>query len=169
MLALSASDIANSQPDSSLLNRIALNYRLKAITSLKVAISSGLQTFEKGNAMLGTCYNLFAQSTLIEDGVIEYMTFIRGCIVLGLQMLAQKMQFVFHSMWGQDNVARLSPGLIAAPLIDGERARAACASLERCKTLCEKAAELEMLGYLLSSARSLLTSSHAGMLEELLP
>jgi hypothetical protein len=162
MLALSASDIARSQPASSDLTHAALAYRLKAVTSLNTAMSIGIQSFEQGNAMLATCYNLFVQSTLIDDGLIEYMTFIRGCIIVGLQMLAKNMKFLFHSMWGDENIASLSPSLKVAPLIDAHRVKAACTSLEGFNHLCVRKAEIEVYGLLLGTARALFTSSQDG-------
>lgn len=162
MLALSASDIARSESAFSHLTHAALAYRLKAVTSLNTAMSIGIQSFEQGNAMLATCYNLFVQSTLIDDGLAEYMTFIRGCIIIGLQMLAKDMKFLFHSMWGDENIASLSPSLKDAPLIDAYHVKAACTSLAGFNHLCVRKAEIEMYRLLLGVARALFTSSQDG-------
>ena len=161
MLAVSASDIARSR-SASQLTHAALAYRIKAVTSLNTAMSLGIQSFEQGNAMLATCYILFVQSTLIDDGLVEYMTFIRGCIIVGLQMLAKDMKFIFHSMWGDENIATLSPGLKSAPLIDPHAVKAACTSLDRLKHLCLRKAMVEMYERLLGTARALFISSQRG-------
>lgn len=112
--------------------------------------------------MFATCYNLFVQSTLIDDGLIDYMTFIRGSIIISKQMLAQGMEFVFHSIWGDDSVSTLNPSLKDAPLIDADRVKAACKSLEGFKHLCLGQVETEMHGLLLSTARALFASSWDG-------
>jgi len=89
MLALSASDLADPNNGRDIqsaadLTNTALNYRVKAITALKRALSAPQQSFEQGNAMLATCFSLLFQSVLLDDGLIEYMTFIRGVIAVSV-------------------------------------------------------------------------------------
>jgi len=91
MLALSASELAISPTSneiySSQLTHIGLDYRVKAITALSVAISTPLKSFEQANAMLATCFVLLFQSVLMEDGLIEYMSFIRGVIAVSIHSM----------------------------------------------------------------------------------
>jgi len=88
MLALSASELASSrtstQSQSSELTNTGLGHRVKAITALNTAISASIQSFEQGNAMLATCFILLFQSVLMDDGLIEYMSFIRGVIAVSI-------------------------------------------------------------------------------------
>lgn len=163
ILALSASDLTKTNTYSPELKRTALAYRLKAITSLSASISLGIKSFEEGNAMIATCYNLFVQSVFIDDGLTEYMTFIRGAILIGKQMVERSMKFLFHSMWADDSeIYTLHPSLNNTPLISPKHVTAACLSLEKLHSLCLKKTELEMLGLLLSMARALFTSSRDG-------
>ncbi|KAL2159135.1 hypothetical protein VTH06DRAFT_2567 [Thermothelomyces fergusii] len=42
--------------------------------------------FEEGDALMATCFALTYQSVLLEDGMAEYMTFIRGIIIVAIQI-----------------------------------------------------------------------------------
>jgi hypothetical protein len=164
MLALSASELATCEPANSDLTCTAMTHRVKAITSLNNAISSGITSFEQGNAMLATCYSLLFQSTLINDGLVEYMTFIRGCVVVGMQMGTKNMKFVFHHMWGDESVELIDPGLKLTPLVDSKSVGAACRSIEKFRHLCHKKCEVDVYALLLNMARALFTSSRDGEL-----
>jgi len=164
MLALAASDLAESHPESSKqLTYTAMSNRVKAIGSLNAAISSGLTRFEQGNAMLATCFALVFQSVLIDDGLAEYMTFIRGTIVVGIQMGMKRMNILFHHLFGDQSVEKIDPYMKAASLIDPDLVRAALRSLEKIRPLCNSRLEIEVYGMLLSTARALITSSRDGM------
>jgi hypothetical protein len=160
MLALSASDLASKQPLSPDLPRLALTYRCKAITSLNAAISKPLSSYEECNAMLATCYSLLFQSVLMPDGLIEYMTFIRGVMVVAIHMGKGSMKFLFHSMWNQ--VELMDDDLRKAPLIDPQLATGACRSLEAIVGFVVNPREIEYYGHLLTAARALFTSSRDG-------
>ncbi|KAK4167381.1 hypothetical protein QBC43DRAFT_311707 [Cladorrhinum sp. PSN259] len=41
---------------------------------------------EEGNALMATCFALTFQSVLLDDGMVEYMTFIRGIVIVAIQM-----------------------------------------------------------------------------------
>ncbi|TGO36181.1 hypothetical protein BHYA_0133g00230 [Botrytis hyacinthi] len=162
ILALSASDLA-SDPTASTKSRnltcTAIHHRVKTIASLNAAISSGVNSFEEGNAMLATCFILLFQSTLISDGLVEYMTFIPGTIAIAICMGSQQIKFIFRESWGNQDINSMDSALKQTPLIDGELAKSACRSIESLLPLCKAQGELDMYGALLITARSLITSS----------
>ncbi|TGO45925.1 hypothetical protein BCON_0355g00040 [Botryotinia convoluta] len=161
MLALSASDLASDPTDSTAscnLTCTAIHHRVKAIASLNAAISSGVNSFEEGNAMLATCFILLFQSTLISDGLVEYMTFIRDTIAIAMCMGSQQINFIFRELWGNQDMNSMDMALQQTPLIDGELAKSACRSIESLLPLCKAQGELDMYGALLATARSLITS-----------
>jgi len=165
MLALSASDISDTQPSPSgpELTCTAITHRVRAISSLNKAICSGIQSSEQGNAMLATCCALFLQSTYINNGgLVEYMTFIRGCIIIGAQMDTRNMKLLFNSMWGDENVSAIDSSRVTEPLINPDRVAASCRSFEQFAHLCKGKQEAEMHGLLLGTARALYTSSQDG-------
>ena len=163
MLALSASDIAESNPSSASreLGCVAMSHRVKAIASLNEAIGKPIQSVEQGNAMIATCFSLLLQSTLIDDGIVEYMTFVRGVLVVSMHMGQKNIRFLFEHMFDQAEVVESE--LTESPLIDPQHARHACRSLELLCPLVQNAREVEFYGHLLSAARALFTSSRDGM------
>ncbi|KAJ4307141.1 hypothetical protein N0V88_000518 [Collariella sp. IMI 366227] len=99
ILGYAASDLlVNSDPS---LLEAAMTHRLKAIKAIKKALSSSSTTtvtithppchlFEEGNALMATCFALTYQSVLLPDGMAEYMTFIRGVVIVAIQMYLYK-------------------------------------------------------------------------------
>jgi len=162
MLALAASDLAEQYPESSHLSCTAMSHRVKAIGALNAAISSGMSHFEQGNAMLATCFTMIFQSVLIEDGLAEYLTFIRGTIVVGVQMGMKRMHVLFDQLFENRDMEKIDPRMKAAPLIEPELVRVAIRSLEKLAPLCKSKVEIEVYGGLLSIARALVTSSRDG-------
>lgn len=170
MLALAASDLATgngniSPSDRSQLTSVALGHRVKAISTLNNAIAYGIEDFRRGNAMLATCFALIFQSTLIEDGFIEYMTFIRGTIAVGIQMGMSKMKFLFMNLFGDQGGGGsngLGPALAATPLIEPAVAASSCRSFERFEHLCQTKVEKEIHTLLYNTACSLKISSQEG-------
>jgi hypothetical protein len=160
MLALSASELSSTTNDQQLVVA-ALSHRVKSIESLGIAISRGFDSFEEGNAMLATCFSLLFQSVLLNDGLTEYMSFIRGTMAIGTKMGKSGMKFLFTNMFANET-AHLEPALQAASLIRADIVSAACRSLERIAPLCQKPVELLMYGTLLNMARTLITSSRDG-------
>lgn len=164
MLALAASDLASSSPGDSALTLSAISHRVTAIKALNVALSRGVHTMEEGNAMLATCYALCFQSALMADAFPEYMSFIRGCMVVAWQMGAKRLTFIFEGMLGEDQLVRMGPYLQGAPDIEPALTRAAIESLERCAHLVVRESEREFHACCLEIARASAVSSRHGKL-----
>jgi hypothetical protein len=165
MLALSASDLASGKehtPEGSQLISTALGHRVKAISALNCAISVGLDRFEQANAMLATCFALLFQSTLLDDGLIEYMTFFRGTIALSIQMGCRRMKFLFQNLFGDQGFKKIDSAISSTPLIKPEVVAAACRSFERFSHLCRSKVETEVYTILYGIAQSLRASSRDG-------
>lgn len=91
------------------------------------------------------------------------MSFIRGCIAIGMCMASKKYTFIFANMFGDEQMKMLDPKMLNTPLIEANVVRAACRSLEKMKHLCVTKVEIEMFGLLLAMARDLVTSSRDGI------
>lgn len=162
MLALSASDLASSQeqtPEGTELTSTALAHRVKAITALNSAITAGIGRFDQGNAMIATCFALLFQSTFFDDGLVEYMSFIRGTTAVCIQMGINRMRFLFDNLLGDENIDQT---LMTAPLVTPEAAAAACRSFEQFQHLCQSETEIQVYTVLVAIARSLEISSRDG-------
>lgn len=135
MLALAASDISGYSPNDSAMALSGINHRVRAIESLSTALSRGVHTMEEGNAMLATCYTLVFQSALIADGFAEYMSFIRGCMVVAWQMGVKQLKFVFEGILSDEQLVKMGPYLQGTPDIDPDLTNGAIGSLEACRPL----------------------------------
>jgi hypothetical protein len=165
MLALAASDLAcGSRPvfDRPQLTSVALAHRVKAISALNNAIAAGIPGFEVGNAMIGTCFALVFQSTLINDGFSEYMTFIRGVLAISIQMGMVKMKFLFTNLWGDQGFSKVASAIPTTPPIKPEIVAACCRSFERFSNLCRSKTQIEVYTVLEGIARSLISSPRDG-------
>jgi hypothetical protein len=169
MLGLSASDLTTKITQTSALACSAMTHRVQAIKSLNRALSKGLHTFEEGNAMLATCYVLIFQSVLLDDGLAEYMSFIRGVVLIAQNMGCKRMKFLFHSFLGMDALAQMDPHLKEGPEINPGPVNAGCKSLEAFGPLCQRDYEKNFHGSLLKTARALYTSSRNGKKSPMLP
>jgi hypothetical protein len=163
MLALSASDIeATSGKPSSELAQAAISHRILAIKSFNRALSAGLHTFEEGNAMLATCWILLYQSILIDQGLSEYLTFVRGCVLVLLQMGSKNLKLLFMNLVSDDEIEKTRPYLQHMPAVDLRSVDAAYASLEGLRPLCEREVEKMLQQRLLEIVRNFYLSSCDG-------
>ncbi|KAK9798826.1 putative C6 zinc finger protein [Seiridium cardinale] len=95
ILGPSASELMVKEPS---LLTFAMAHRLKAIKAIKKTLAEipKSNTFEQGNALMATCFALTFQSVMLDDGMAEYMTFIRGIIITAIQMWCKGAKFLFH-------------------------------------------------------------------------
>jgi hypothetical protein len=140
LLGLAASDLSKSTPSSSL-QTAAMTHRLKAIRAIKQTLSSVPRsstgsTWEEGNALMATCFALTFQSVLLDDGMVEYMTFIRGVIIVGIQMYIKGARLLFGQFLGEGQVELLRPIMEQVPLVNGEWARGAMEAIDGLEGLC---------------------------------
>ena len=158
MLALSASDLADPVDDRGLITT-AISHRVRAIEALSKAVTEGITCWEKGNAMLATCFVLVFQSLFLDDGLTEYISFLRGIFAIAMELSQKKMKFVFTKYFPRDQLNMLEPRLASVPLIKNALVSGACTSMEKMSTLCKTQTEIDLHGLLLSTALSLNTSS----------
>lgn len=164
MLALSSSDIedALSQHSPDLIQS-AMSHRVLAIKYLNRALSTGLHTIEAGNAMLATCLVLAYQSMLMDEGIADYLTFVRGCVLVSIQMSCRGLKFLFKHLLSMDELMKIRPLLQGPPLADLGPVNAAYTSLEAFKHLCEREYEKAFHGHLVEIVNLFYSSSRDGM------
>jgi hypothetical protein len=76
--------------------------------------------FEEGNALMATCFALTYQSVLLDDGLAEFMTFIRGIMIVAIQMYCKGATLLFGHLLGDQQTARLEPYMREVALIDAD-------------------------------------------------
>jgi hypothetical protein len=161
ILGLAASDLM--QQDATL-QTAAMTHRLKAIRAIKKTLSDvpRSDTFEEGNALMATCFALTFQSVLLDDGMAEYMTFIRGVIIVAIQMYIKGARLLFGAFLGDRQLDILQPVMERVPLIDGDWARGAVEAVEGLQGLCRGEMERAYWERILEMARELGVSSWGG-------
>lgn len=137
ILGLAASELIAS--DASLAEA-AMAHRLKSIQAIKRKLAESNQgiTYAEGNALIATCFALTFQSVILEDGMTEYMAFIRGVIIVVIQMWKAGVNFMFKHLLEQDQKDLLKPHIDKITLPDGmwEWKAGALASLAGIRSLC---------------------------------
>jgi len=83
MLALGASHLTMSSSSLSELESRALSHRVVAIKSLNKALSRPATSKEEADARFATFMNLTFQSTCMKDGLADFLTMLRGCMLQG--------------------------------------------------------------------------------------
>jgi hypothetical protein len=144
ILGYSASELIRTDPS---LVTVAMNHRVKAIRSIKARLSDAHRTtsYEEANALVATCFALTFQSVSLDDGLAEYMTFIRGIVILAIQMAFKGIQPVFSNLMDQDQNKILEPLMEGLPLIQRGWADAASEAVASLRPLCVEGVELEYL------------------------
>lgn len=118
---------------------------------------------ETGNAMLATCYVLVFQSSLISDGFPEFMSFIRGCMVVAFQMGMKRMKFIFENMMPDDQLGVIGPSLELHPGLASSVTDPVIESLRNFEHLMMKPYEKEFFSALMQIAVKSQESSRGGV------
>jgi len=93
--------------------------------------------FEEGNALMATCFALTYQSVLLEDGMTEFMTFIRGIMIVAISMYCRGATLLFGPLLGDRQTQLLEPHMKGLDLIDAGFAARAVAAVEGLRGLVE--------------------------------
>ncbi|PHH75862.1 hypothetical protein CDD82_4236 [Ophiocordyceps australis] len=159
ILGLAASELSHG--DASLVTA-AISYRVRAVSAIKkrlVEASTTETTYEEANALVATCFALTFQSVSLDDGLAEYMTFIRGIFIVGMQMLLKGISPIFGCLFdGKQNEA-MAPVMQHLPLIQKPWVDASVVAISGLRPLCATALDLDYYHQLLNIASKLYTSS----------
>ncbi|KAF9878587.1 C6 zinc finger protein [Colletotrichum karsti] len=159
ILGMAACDLMNTDPS---LLAFAMAHRVKAIKAIKKSLAdlpkTGTTT-EHANALVATCFALTFQSVTFEDGMAEFMTFIRGILIVGAQMMCKGIKPVFVNMFDEDSKAILEPKMANLPLVKTEWADSAVEAIGGLRHLCRHEVEIEYYEFIYEMASKLHTSS----------
>lgn len=162
ILGYSASELIHSDPS---LVTAAMNHRIKAIRAIKKRLSEASKTdtnYEEANALVATCFALTFQSVLLDDGLAEYMTFIRGILIVAMQMAFRGIKPVFPTLFESEQNAILAPFMEDLPLIQKGQADAAVEAIRNLRPLCSLQVEIEYQQELQAIAETLYINSFDG-------
>lgn len=162
ILGFAASELLRT--DSSLL-AAAMNHRVRAVKSIKKRLadaSKATTSPEETNALIATCFALTFQSVSLDDGLAEYMTFIRGIVIVGMQMMFRGIKPVFSTLFEEKQDELLEPLMQSLPLIRKGWTDAALEAVNGLKPLCVEPVEIEYQEKLLDIVQKLYVNSWTG-------
>jgi hypothetical protein len=76
--------------------------------------------YEEGNALMATCFALTYQSVLLPDGMAEYLTFIRGIMIVAIQMYCRGATLLFGHPLGERQKEVVQPYMLELGLVERE-------------------------------------------------
>lgn len=162
ILGFAASQLIRSDPG---VISPAMGHRVKAIKAIKKRLAETSKTsisYEEANAMMATCYALTFQSVSLDDGLAEYMTFIRGIMIVGMQMMFRGIKPIFGNMDEKDTDGILEPLMSNLPLIQKAWVDGAMEAVLNLKPLCLEEVEIAYQEALIDILQNLYISSWDG-------
>ena len=112
--------------------------------------------------MIATCFALTFQSVSLDDGLAEFMTFIRGIMIVGMQMAFRGIKPIFENLAEQDSDAVLMPIMESLPLIQKGWVDSALEAITNLKPLCLERLEIEYQSLLIGIVEKLYLNSWDG-------
>jgi hypothetical protein len=114
---------------------LALSHRLLAIKGLNEALSKTPRTGSDGDALLAACYVLTFQTANMKDGMSEFLTMVRGCGLVSLQLLCDQVDISF-SISPNRHLEYMQSRLDNLPAIDADLYEGAVSSITAILPLC---------------------------------
>lgn len=114
---------------------IALSHRLLAIKGFNEALSKTPRSGADGDALLAACYALTFQSSYMKDGMSEFLTMVRGCGLVSLQLRNENVDISF-SINPTRHFEIMESRLDNLPSVDADLYQGAVASFHRIAPLC---------------------------------
>lgn len=114
---------------------IALSHRLLAIKGFNEALSKTPRSGADGDALLAACYALTFQSSYMKDGMSEFLTMVRGCGLVSLQLRHENVDVSF-SIDPNRHMEIMKSRLENLPSVDADLYQGAVASFHKIAPLC---------------------------------
>lgn len=162
ILGFAASELISTDPS---LISAAMGHRIKAVKAIKKRLSEAAKmntSYEEANALVATCFALTFQSVSLDDGLAEYMTFIRGIVIVAMQMMFRNIRPMFENLMGPDQNELLAPVMEGLPLIQRGWADMAAEAVNGLRPLCMDPVENEYLDKLVTIVDKLYVNSFDG-------
>ena len=167
MLGLGASHLALTNSSTSELSTLGLNHRIKAMTQLNAVLSTPPKNSTDADARFATFMVLIFQSACLPDGLQDFLTTLRGCVLLGGLSSVDSFFASFMEMNHQTTMAKLLQKADLDPL-DSNVLDAGIFSLNQLQSFCKPGIELEYHALLLKGIQSAYISPRFGRIVHLL-
>jgi hypothetical protein len=165
LLGLSASHLHRVDPKASY-HETAVSHRGHAIVGLNHAIANLTSSTpaHETDAMLAAVYSLCFQASYMEDGLVDFMTMVRGCALITEQIRSSG---ATTSFWLKDDayLAQLEPGVSNLPPIDRDILNTGLQSLTRVSQILSSRTDMAFFMALKRTLTACLTSTRDGFVE----
>ena len=161
VLALGASHLSRLIPDGTEFARLSHMHQNLAIRGFQRALTKTPRVHGDLDALLGTCYALVFQATHMNDGLQDFWTMIRGCILIDHEITKEQAETAFH--FGDEWRKRLTepwldqiPPIYPSILQEGQKSFKALEPLVCSKT------DARLYNVLLDTLDNMMTSTRSG-------
>ncbi|CAJ0548754.1 Ff.00g023670.m01.CDS01 [Fusarium sp. VM40] len=150
MLGLGASHLSLMAPSG--YERAALKHRIIAISALNKYLTKPDLTKRDVEAAFGTMLNLTFQSAHMNEGLVDFLTTIRGCWLVGTQPHVDLDHTIFKTFGRLSYVERIKAIVNENDetnrSLDNFIAEGFCQSIKKLRPLCHSVAELQYLTHM---------------------
>ena len=160
ILALGASHLTRVAPGEDYTTQ-AIVHRGHAIEGLNKALNKTDRSFGESDAMLAACYALTFQASHMGDGMIDFITMVRGCALV-TEKLKQEGSITAFNIDRDSHFQIMSPRLEDLPEVDREIVAAGVSGLTQTQHLLDTYTESQFHCALLNVLLSLQQSPQAG-------
>jgi hypothetical protein len=162
MLGLGASHLASTDSDPGDMNFRALNHQMKALNQLRPILNTPAKNHQEADARFATFMVLIFQSAYMTDGLVDFFTMLRGCVIQGGQVNPDTSNFVqFLNQNHMSTVDNRVEWMEFQP-VDTEELERFAVSVTALKPYCSEGIELEYQGTLFRSAKAASASHRDG-------
>jgi hypothetical protein len=160
LIALGASHLTRVSPQNDY-TTAAIVHRGKAIQGLNAALATGAKGYGEADALLAAAYALTFQASYMSDGMADFITMVRGCALITMQIHADKQRTAFnldHDIYFKI----MEPRLENLPTLDQALLNPAVLSVEALRPLLRTTMDHHFHAAMLSVLYALQQSSKAG-------
>jgi len=165
MLALAASHLNATSSES--LSSAALSHRVQAVSKLNASLSRPAATQAEVDARFAAFLALTFQSSYMEDGLMEFMTMIRGCALVSERNTVDRHpDSAFEPFSEQKHLVMMMERINAAHVTEADPALLdeAMASLRALTTLCQTKVHVDYLNVMIDVVNLCYQAPAAGKL-----
>ncbi|KAH7013519.1 hypothetical protein EDB80DRAFT_710198 [Ilyonectria destructans] len=149
MLAIGASHLG--LVSSSSYEKVALKHRVTAITSLNEHLSNPNLSTHDAEAAFGAMLNLTFQAAYMADGLVDFLTMVRGCFLIGMHSLPNIEMSKFKTLARSSYIVKVQE-LVRVSTSDNRLnsiiAEEFCDSTRQIGPMCKSVPELRYLAHM---------------------
>jgi hypothetical protein len=145
---------------------VGIRHRILAIKGFQEALAKTPSQAADSDALLAACYSLTFQSSFMDDGFAEFLTMVRGCVIISQQMNHPRFTY-FFAIHPESHREYMEPRLQNLETLDQSLTDGAAESLENLRFLSEDATNSLFYNTLVRIVNGLRISTRLGKKKDL--